>query len=187
MKERKTGKKNQGQRLSVSLLREIINAAYLFVDVKLAFIVKRSNHVNMAIVAFKCITTCFFCLFCLLFTTPLFIFNPKHMDTFCKKMKCLNWCWLCALCVLACRRIMFSRQRCDLWWVFAAQFPLCVVHTGGKRAGCACIKPQRVGRRHMGNCCLFRLRQAITTKKSQYFVGCLYSSIFCQHSVRIWV
>lgn len=67
-------------------------------------------------------------------------------------------------CVLACRRIMFSRQCCDLWWVFAAQFPLCVVHTGGKCAGCACIKPERVSQRHMGNCCLFRLRQAITTK-----------------------
>lgn len=32
----------------------------------------------------------------------------------------------------ACRRIMFSKRCFDLWWVFAAQFPLCVVHTGGK-------------------------------------------------------
>lgn len=48
-------------------------------------------------------------------------------------------------CVHVCR-IVFGWQRCDLWWVFAAQFSLCLVYTGGKQPASACMKAQHVSR-----------------------------------------
>lgn len=77
-------------------------------------------------------------------------------------------------CVHVCCRIVFGWQRCDLWWVFAAQFSLCLVHTGGKQPASACIKAQHISRWPY---CIQKYEGGVLPwlrKTTQHLFGCLH-------------